>query len=649
MLKTLKYWTTLFFFISNGVICSSASATVTDSLLYELQKSKEDTNRINTLIDLASEYLRNNPGKSLDYANQALALSQKIKNDECIAESYLMIGSYHYYTSKFNKAISNFDLAKNKFSYLGDKKGIAICFNNLGGIYLKLGFFEKGLQNFIASAKIFEELGDKEGAASLYNNIAIVCQNQNILTESLIYYNKALRLCNDLNDKKLSSSILHNIGSIYHEKHQYNLAIEYYKKALIIRTGMNDKFGISQTNHALGVVYLALGNNSKAMISFNLAANLKDEIGDLHGKAECLNHIGILKYKENNLSDAKKIFKESLKIGIEVGSLPIRECAYSWLANIDSVNGDYKNALTNYIKYKELSDSILNKEKSHQLTQLRMQFENEKKEKESKLESLFYEKSLQENIIIKNKYIILSLLLGTVLIIVLGIIIVQRVKIKSQKKVIELELDKLRQQLNPHFVFNSLNSIQSFLFKNDKLESNIFLTKLTNLMRLILDSAQRKTISIQEEINCITLYIDIMRIRFKNKIDFVIDVDHNIDTQSIKIPPLFLQPYIENSIFHGLQHNKGNGKIKVELLLVNDHIHCKIEDNGIGRSKAFELKKKYDGNKNKSYGSKINENRLKLINSMYKKQLGLKYTDLTDINNKPVGTRVELDLPIIMN
>ena len=168
-------------------------------------------------------------------------------------------------------------------------------------------------------------------------------------------------------------------------------------------------------------------------------------------------------------------------------------------------------------------------------------------------------------------------------------------------------------------------------------------------MRMMLDSTQNKTISLHNEVEFLSQYLDLMKIRFKDKFNYKISVDESIDQENFRIPSLVLQPYIENSIYHGLKNKKGKGNITIEFFLKNNHLHCNIEDDGIGRISALEIKQNVEPISKKSYSTIINQDRFKLMNQMYGKDLGVKFIDLTDSQNKPMGTRVELDLPILLN
>ncbi|MGM0497200.1 MAG: histidine kinase [Bacteroidota bacterium] len=204
----------------------------------------------------------------------------------------------------------------------------------------------------------------------------------------------------------------------------------------------------------------------------------------------------------------------------------------------------------------------------------------------------------------------------------------------------------LRQQMNPHFIFNTLNSIQYFLLDEDTTSSLNYLTKFARMMRIVLDNSQQTFVSIEDEIRGLNLYLELEALRFEESFDYRIEVDDDINTYEYKIPALILQPYVENSIRHGLLHKKNKGFLKVHIQKTDDSLLCSIEDDGVGRKKAEEIKMN-KGPMKESLGSKITEDRINVLNSLYSDEIDVQYIDLEDYEGNPRGTRVEITLPFV--
>jgi LytS/YehU family sensor histidine kinase len=220
-------------------------------------------------------------------------------------------------------------------------------------------------------------------------------------------------------------------------------------------------------------------------------------------------------------------------------------------------------------------------------------------------------------------------------------------KERLSKSLIASQLESLRSQMNPHFIFNALNSIQEYIVLNDKRLASAFLVKFSRLIRLYLEHSQKHYISLKEEIKALELYLQLEKDRFEDTLEYTILVQKNIPKEEIKVPSIFIQPYVENAIKHGLLHKLTNRKLRVSFHLTDskENLICTIEDNGIGRS-ASEKIKKSSAHYHTSYATKANQKRVDLINVDREKKVVLSIIDLHDDTGKAVGTKVELNIPL---
>lgn len=221
----------------------------------------------------------------------------------------------------------------------------------------------------------------------------------------------------------------------------------------------------------------------------------------------------------------------------------------------------------------------------------------------------------------------------------------QEEKLISNNQILEKELDALRSQMNPHFLFNSLNSINDYIMHQEPRLASKYLTKFSRLMRTILNNSKKKFITIQEEVEAIKLYMEMEQIRFGDKFDFRMDIDQNIDSESLLIPAMLIQPYLENSVKHGIKHLESKGYISVSIIGEDDNrIRVEIKDNGIGRTKSMKIKNHLDKQR-KSYGMEITSDRVDILNQIYKVNASIEYIDHID----PSGTEVIISLQPIKN
>lgn len=215
-----------------------------------------------------------------------------------------------------------------------------------------------------------------------------------------------------------------------------------------------------------------------------------------------------------------------------------------------------------------------------------------------------------------------------------------------EKELAELKVTLLRSQMNPHFIFNSLNSIKLYIINNEKENAVYYLNKFSKLIRKILTTTREKQISLAEEIETIELYMNIENIRFENKIKYSVHIDDSLSINTIIIPCLILQPFIENAIWHGLSPKKESKVLSINITRKNrSFVKICIEDNGIGRQKSAELAKK-KLHKKESIGINLTKERLKIFYKDYSNKHSLKFTDLFDENDNPIGTKVVLTIPL---
>jgi streptogramin lyase len=214
----------------------------------------------------------------------------------------------------------------------------------------------------------------------------------------------------------------------------------------------------------------------------------------------------------------------------------------------------------------------------------------------------------------------------------------------TERKLLEAELQALRLQINPHFFFNSLNAIQSFVMGNEDELANEYISKFAHLMRMVLESARARTVPLEMEMQMLRLYLDLERIRFDSRFEYRIDVAADIDT-TVRIPSMLLQPYAENAVRHGLQHRESGGLLLVSVTQRDDVLFCSIEDNGIGRKRAADIRRGQP-TQNSSLGTSITAERIGVLNSLRTRDLIVRILDLHDAQQMAAGTRVEITIPI---
>lgn len=224
----------------------------------------------------------------------------------------------------------------------------------------------------------------------------------------------------------------------------------------------------------------------------------------------------------------------------------------------------------------------------------------------------------------------------------------ERLKSEFEKQLTNVEMNALRAQMNPHFLFNCLNSIDSYIIRNETKKASEYLNKFARLVRLILQNSRSNYVNLKDELESLDLYMSMESLRFRHKFGYEIKVQEGLEIENIDIPPMLIQPFIENAIWHGLMHIADSHKGKVALMIENQNgtLNCVIEDNGIGREKSAEIKRKKNKKGRKSMGMRITQDRIAMINKLYGSDTSVKIIDLKDDQGNAKGTRVELNIPV---
>jgi len=209
-----------------------------------------------------------------------------------------------------------------------------------------------------------------------------------------------------------------------------------------------------------------------------------------------------------------------------------------------------------------------------------------------------------------------------------------------------MEMQALRAQMNPHFIFNSLNSINRFILQNNRAQASEYLIKFSKLVRMILQNSQASFISLESELESLNLYLDLEAVRFEHRFSYKISYPKDMDIEVLKVPPLLIQPFTENAIWHGLMHREDKGQLDIDVSEENDHLYIKITDNGIGRKKAAELTSK-SATKHKSMGLRITADRIAMLEKTNGSESPVKIIDLENEDGSAAGTEVIIKMPAI--
>ncbi|MBN1117147.1 MAG: tetratricopeptide repeat protein [Bacteroidales bacterium] len=613
----------------------SQESTALSELEIQLSNTENDTIKAELLMQIAIKQYYLNTQEAIRYANMALDAFTEINNEWGIGRCNNILGAAFFNLGEFDKA-EKFYLKSNLTSNsIHDTLYIAKSYNNLGNVYQKLGKLNNSVNSYLNALTVYRESENTVGAIGVINNIASLYYTTGSYYKAIEYYRQAASEAKKINDYTTLSSVYFNMSAVYSELEDYKNALNFCELSYNLRQKTDYNSGIIHNLISFGTIYECLENFSKSRTYFNDALTIARDDGYTDEESTILLHLGYLDLVEENYAEAGRSFKDGLSIAINNESMELVSEFHKYLYTIDSLTGNFESAFSNLQAYNKTKKEFSSYDLDKRMADL------ESKYNLSKQENIEQDRNLQ-----KTRFLITCLFGLIAILVFISIIIIQQINLKSRKRIAELSQENLRSQINPHFIFNVLNSIHAYILQNDKESSSNYLLKFARLLRLTLNNSQANLTTINDELEALKIYLELESMRLNHKLDYEIHLDDEIDPFMFKIPPLIIQPYVENSIIHGLQNKNGDGKILIDLRYKDRQIHCMISDNGVGRSQAAILKSKHQ-KESGSLGTKITETRLDLLNSFYGKKMKMVYSDLLDNENKPTGTKVEFNLPIL--
>jgi len=635
-LSILRFLFVIPLFFSFIAFCQLPTSKI-DSLHTLLAKYNEDTTKAILLNKLCWEYKNiGNYDTAFLYGNEALQLAKQLNFQTGLADAYNNIGIIYWYHGNYEKALTNYLKALKILEETGSKKRIANFYSNIGGVYENQGNYEKSLNNYLKALKIRNEIGDKQGIAICYNGIGNIYFSQGNYEKALDNYVKSLKIFEEIGNKKGVASSKTNIGLIYFYRRNYEKALNNCLKALTIEEKIGDKHAIVYSYTNIGEIYLEQKDYKNALDNQLKSLKISEEIGDTALIAFSYNSIGDIYMKQEKFEEALHYYSQSLILYKKIGNKAGIKDIYVALSELFDKKGDYKQAYNYHKLYSDIKDTLLNEQSSKQIVEMSAKYETQEKEHELQIQQLLLNQKGTQI------YILIAL---SILIFIIALLLIWQMHIKTNSRTIELQQKLLRSQMNPHFIFNALQSIQNYMFENNPHNAAVYLSKFAVLMRLILENSREEYVPLQSEIKTLELYLELQQMRFENRFNYFIDVNDAIDIDFIAIPPMLAQPFIENAIEHGLAGRKDNGKINIRFKQEDKNILFEVEDNGIGILFSS-VKKEGTINNHKSLATIITKERLDMLNKSKRNKISYEIIDLgSPENGAATGTKVIFSIP----
>lgn len=598
-------------------------------------------------------------------------------------DKYLKNFEYYAFRAEYKK---NVKLVKRLYDNSIDLEitdGIIKFGNVLGVIARDKGEYDRSIQLHQLSLKLAQNRKDSLEQIITLNNLGVVCRRQFRPVQATNYHLEALRLTEFFSPEKeiIQRSIsigLNSMGNINLMQKNYRKAIDYFQRAIKNDDLAQSLLGMAINYNNIGEAYVKLNQPDSALVFYNKSLDINKQIHSQRGIAICHNGIGSAFLKkldtENalrhfliakevlisqadpyNMSEtslnigeaylviaefelAKKYIKQGIELAKKIGTHGRYARGLILWSKWNEKAGNFSLALTFQRKAQVINDSLISERNNQYLHDLQTLYDSERKELE--IIRLNQEKTLQEQVFHRRQlsgYIVIVILLA---LIITASLLSRQSKLRSKHRQSKLEQTILRSQMNPHFIFNMLLTIQNSIYKEDKVKAYTLLGQFSKMTRSVLEYSQKEFISLEEEIKLLETYLTLQRNRFD--FDFNIKVDANLNIENMMIPPMLIQPFIENAIDHGIRPVQYRGKVELELKKQDNMLQVEVRDNGIGINKGLTKHKE----NHSSTALKIFKARTEVLGRLYKKNVNFEVVDLADKDTNESGTLVIFSIPI---
>jgi len=608
---------------------------------------KGTTQKLEDIQKNFSDSLYSNPTYSLDIANEVL--TGNIPSED-FALWNKQKGIAYYFLRKYDSAKINYKIALQEYLKLGDTLGAAKNYSNIGVCFEESNNEDSALYYYKKALFILE--GTKHDfKGSVLLNLSKIQLNRHLFEKAKRNILSSITTI-DVTNEPLLANMYINLGSAYSGLNLRDSAIFFHKAALDIYKKINYGSGIILLENNIANNYNYLNNlDSLFFYASNASIHAKEWSIDIYNQ-EIDQQLGAFYLKTKDYNKAKTHYNSALNSS---KNIQLEYELYQNLSMVETELGNYELANRYLKKYTLIKDSLDNIDLKSKILEIEEEYKT--KEKQNKIDFLAKDNELlnktnklnlveiesKNTKITQQRLLYFSILIIAIAIAVIIVVFINRKKIKAEKLQLELANKKLaieqkllQSQMNPHFIFNSLNSIQRYVSENDVFNAQIYLARFGKLMRAILIQTRQSEISLEDEIETLNLYIELEQLRFGNK--FEVNITCNTELHDgIYIPPMIVQPFIENAILHGFGNIDYKGILTIHFEVNKSQITCTVKDNGIGRKKSKLLQETKQKNHN-SLGIQVTKERLESKGKITKSE-NIIYTDLEQ------GTLVTIFIP----
>lgn len=588
------------------------------------------------LTQLASGLYRQGEADSAVVLMQAVLESPpEVAGGKAKAAAHSFLGVHAQRIGRFDESIAQHEQAMAICEVIGDRDCVGRAHTNLCNTYRYKGAHESALQHAFAAMRIKIEQGDSAGLARAHHNLAMIHQEQGDLPDADRELGIALGIKERLGDSLGVQNTLSVMSLVAVDRNEHERAIALLERALAIAESGPAHAGKVDLYTNLGLALEGAARRAEAMAWFRRAMDeLQDHPNDAH-RSIITGNIGRMLMEDGRLAEAAPWLEESLDLAREVGALVDEKIGLTALLALRKAQGRHREALELSEALMAVNDSLLNERNVESMNELRVRFETERHEAEKRL--LQQENELATVRLARQRSTIAGLIGGLLLVAVVVTLLVRAWRRRTAQRILALEHQALRAQMDPHFLFNALNTIPGLYHAQGAARATDYVGHLGQLLRMILDSSAKRAVSVREEVELLTHFLQVMALRHADRFTYSIDVDPAIDTEGSGLPPMLLQPLVENAVLHGVLKRDGAGEVQVSFRQDAGRLHCVVRDNGPGLQGTLDPL-----GKGKPSGLRITDERIRLAGG--RRSAGLVLRTLHDAAGDAIGAEASFQI-----
>ncbi len=610
-----------------------------DSLKEELTKAKYDTTKIRLRCWIGNTMMITRIG----YWDSLVLDSKKYKLLSFEGKASTILGHVYRVNNNENKAFEYLNKGLTIAEKIGNKFDIMAALSSLASCYYSRNNMKLALDYYYKTLKIAEALADKKRIAGVYSQIALCYFSMNEINKSLSMNMYSLRIYKEIHYEHGIANTLLAIGTDYNKLKDYKKSVFYYMESKKYIGLFGDDMSSAEICNSVGAAYFLMKQYDSAYKYANKAYGLAKRINHKQAIVGTMATLANIKYEMGENESAKKIAIEAMEIVKTIHfTLQIPDLALT-LKKIHLKDKNYKGALEAYEMQISARDSLTKEDIKKQALEKEFTYNLEKKEDTNKL--LTQQNQIQSLELNRNKYLMSGFGLLVTLVLIIMWLLIRQNKLRAEQQSMLLEQKLISSQMNPHFVFNSLNSIQQLIMSKENDKAELYLSKFSKLIRELLESNAKESLTISEEADILKGYIEMEARRFGKSLTFSINIDEKINKENANIPHMMIQPFVENAIWHGLLPKDGHRNLTVNFLYDTvKTVKCIVKDNGVGREAS---RKKANTFKKRSLALSFIKQRLELMRETLKVNVSVEIIDEINGRGESLGTRVELILPLL--